>query len=75
MKCEKCRFYEFSTTLGSMHKEVWHCKCGFDPSNTCVPSAKYNEAITAGNMELAEFYRKWSLSGKMPNTQLELFNQ
>lgn len=76
MKCQKCKFYVYTRTLGSMHKEVWHCRYGYNPNQKmCFQESLYNEAYEAGNEPLAEFYKIWWLTGKMPNTQLELFNQ
>lgn len=42
MKCQKCRFWILSETLGSPDTPVWHCKDGFRPSSDCQDMAEYN---------------------------------
>ena len=44
--CSRCRHYQFSITLGSPDKPIWHCRFGFEPKrykmNSFVPPLMYD---------------------------------
>ena len=42
MKCERCKYWIYSTTLGSKDVEMWHCRFGFSPSRDCQWLGDYN---------------------------------
>lgn len=41
-RCKKCKHWEFTTTIGSIHKPIWHCRFGFSPSEDCQDMAEYD---------------------------------
>lgn len=48
--CHSCRYWIFSTTLGSPDKEIWHCRFGFRPyacsdGDNCIKLGDYNMRI------------------------------
>lgn len=52
-KCVRCRYFEFTETLGSKDVKVWHCRDGFTPSNDCKDMAAYNDECTKA------YYKKY----------------
>ena len=44
-KCQQCRFFEYSRTIGSPNVDVWHCRYGFSPNKSCHDLAEYNKRI------------------------------
>ena len=42
-KCQDCRYWEYTITLGSLNEPEWHCRDGFTPSKDCVNMAAYND--------------------------------
>ena len=41
-KCQLCKCWMYSVTLGSPDVPVWHCRYGFTPSHGCQDMAEYN---------------------------------
>ncbi len=52
-KCKNCQFYVHTTTLGSLDKEIWHCRFGFTPTKDCQKMGEYNMEII--NKGLGEY--------------------
>lgn len=44
-ECIACKWWILSITLGSMDKEIWHCRYGFLPSRLCQKQATHNEEL------------------------------
>lgn len=42
-KCQDCRCWVHTTTLGSPIEPEWHCRHGFTPSKDCLDMAAYND--------------------------------
>lgn len=42
-KCQLCKHFIFSTTIGSPDALEWHCRQGFTPSADCQTMAEYND--------------------------------
>ena len=42
-KCQQCKRWMFSTTIGSPDVPEWHCRYGFTPSSDCQEMARYND--------------------------------
>lgn len=45
-KCQRCKHWELTRTLGSMDAPVWHCRDGFSPSDSCQEAADRNRECT-----------------------------
>ncbi len=41
-KCQQCKHWELSRTIGSPDVPEWHCRHGFTPTKDCKVMAEYN---------------------------------
>lgn len=51
--CTGCKYFQFTETIGSPDKKVWHCRDGFKPSKDCKGFAEYNDRCREA------YYRKY----------------
>lgn len=51
-RCQHCKQWEYTKTIGSPDTPVWHCRHGFTPSGECQDEAAYNDKLRQ------EYYRK-----------------